>query len=386
MQIGIPKEIKNGEHRVALTPQSVVELVSAGHQLLVQCGAGVDSGYPDSDYQQAGALIVDQALDAWSSELVVKVKEPLPEEYPYLNADSALFTFLHLAAFPELTQKLLDARVRSIAYETVQLDHGGLPILAPMSKVAGRVAMLMAARFLQFGSFHGLSGAQFDVQQKGVLMGGIKGVDACKVLILGGGNAGRHAAYVATGLGAEVLILDCNKTCVDDLNRRFDGRVRASLYSESASGADSGADLTLLLPAYDVVIGAALIPGEYAPQLISKAMIQTMQNGAILMDIAIDQGGISETSRVTSYDEPVYVIDGVIHSCLPNLPASVPRSSTQALAAASLAFVKALASEGLEAAVKNNSALKKGVNTWDGEIRHAGVLKAFSANRHMDKV
>jgi len=390
MQIGIPKEIKNGEHRVALTPQSVVELVSAGHQLLVQCGAGMDSGYPDSDYQQAGALIVDQALDAWSSELVVKVKEPLPEEYPYLNADSALFTFLHLAAFPELTQKLLDNSVRSIAYETVQLDDGRLPILAPMSKVAGRVAMLMAARFLQFGSFHGLSGAQFDVQQKGMLMGGIKGVDACKVLILGGGNAGRHAACVATGLGAEVLILDCNKACIDDLNRRFDGKVHASLYSEPdlgvGLGAGPGEDLGLLLPEYDVVIGAALIPGEYAPQLISKAMIQTMQNGAVLMDIAIDQGGISETSRVTSYDDPVYVIDGVIHSCLPNLPASVPRSSTQALAAASLTFVKVLASEGIEAAVENSVALGRGVNTWDGEIRHAGVLKAFSASRHMDKV
>ncbi|MDX8403546.1 MAG: alanine dehydrogenase [Mariprofundaceae bacterium] len=368
MRIGIPKEIKNGEHRVSLTPQAVAELAAIGHRLFVQRSAGVDSGYPDSAYQNAGAVMVDEAMDAWACELVVKVKEPLAEEYEYLNSDSALFTFLHLAAFPELTKQLLKTGVRSIAYETVQLDHGGLPILAPMSKVAGRVAMLMAARFLQFGSFHEhlLPG----VRHKGMLMGGIKGVDACRVVILGGGNVGRHAAHVAVGLDAEVMVLDQNKTCIDHLNDLFHGRVQASLYSES--------DLGPMLSDVDVVVGAALIAGEHAPQLITKEMVDAMQNGAVLMDVAIDQGGISETSRVTSYDDPVYEVAGVIHCCLPNLPAAVPRSSTQALAAASLPYLKILAKEGLEVAVEKSAALKRGVNTWDGEIRHAGVLKAFS--------
>jgi len=369
MQIGIPKEIKNGEHRVALTPDAVRLLARDGHKLVVESNAGVDSGFSNAHYQDAGASITERAENAWGCELVVKVKEPLSEEFQYLNAGSGLFTFLHLAAFPELTQKLLDAKVQSIGYETVELDHGGLPILAPMSKVAGRVAMLMAARFLQFGSFHGhtLEG----VRHKGMLMGGIKGVDACRVVILGGGNVGRHAAHVATGLNADVSVLDHNEASVDHLNRQFEGVLKASLYSES--------DLGPILSEADVVVGAALIPGEHAPQLISREMICSMQNGAILMDVAIDQGGISETSRVTSYDDPVYAVDGVIHSCLPNLPAAVPRSSTQALVEVSLPYLQLLANEGMEAAIEKSSALKRGVNTWDGEIRHAGVLKAFSA-------
>jgi alanine dehydrogenase len=368
MRIGVPKEIKNGEHRVALTPHGVKALVHDGHRLVVQTGAGIDSGFSDALYRHAGAMVTEKREDAWGCDLVVKVKEPLAEEYQYLSADSGLFTFLHLAAFPELTRKLLDAGVRSIGYETVQLDHGGLPILAPMSKVAGRVAMLMAARFLQFGSFHGhlLAG----VRHKGILMGGIKGVDACRVVILGGGNVGRHAAYVATGLDADVRVLDHNAACIAHLNKQFKGRLQASLYAES--------DLGPILSEADVVIGAALIPGEHAPQLITGEMVESMQNGAVLMDVAIDQGGISETSRVTSYDEPVYAAGGVIHSCLPNLPAAVPRSSTQALVEASLPYLKLLADEGLEGAIEKSAALKRGVNTWDGEIRHSGVLKAFS--------
>ncbi|MFC1567858.1 alanine dehydrogenase [Pseudomonadota bacterium] len=369
MQIGVPKEIKNGEHRVALTPDGVELLTRGGHRLVVEAGAGSDSGFSDALYRHAGASITEKGEDAWECDLVVKVKEPLPEEYQYLKADSGLFTFLHLAAFPELTRKLLAAGVRSIGYETVELDHGGLPILAPMSKVAGRVAMLMAARFLQFGSFHGH--ALEGVRHRGMLMGGINGVDACRVVILGGGNVGRHAAHVATGLDADVKVLDHNEACIAHLNEQFGGKIQASLYSES--------DLVPILCEADVVIGAALIPGEHAPQLISREMVESMQNGTVLMDVAIDQGGISETSRVTSYDEPVYATSGVIHSCLPNLPAAVPRSSTQALVAASLPYLKLLADEGLEAAVEKSAALKKGVNTWDGEIRHSGVLKAFSA-------
>jgi len=368
MQIGVPKEIKNGEHRVALTPGAVKELTRNGHSLIVQTDAGVDSGFSDAQYRNAGATIAENAEDAWSTDLVVKVKEPLPEEYSFLSTQTGLFTFLHLAASPKLTQKLLDTGVRSIGYETVQLDHGGLPILAPMSKVAGRVAMLMAARFLQFGSFHG---HPFEgVRHKGILMGGIRGVDASKVVILGGGNVGRHAAYVAVGLDAEVILLDHHEACITHLNRQFTGKAQASLYSES--------DLGPILAETDVVIGAALIPGEHAPQLITRDMIESMQNGTVLMDVAIDQGGISQTSRVTSYDDPVYAEGGVIHSCLPNLPASVPRSSTQALVEASLPYLKLLAAEGMERAIKSCEALGRGVNTWDGEIRHAGVLKAFS--------
>lgn len=369
MRIGIPKEIKNGEHRIALTPQGAAELVSSGHEVVVERGAGVDSCYADHEYEKGGARMVVVA-EAWDSELVVKVKEPLPEEYGYLNAETTLFTFLHLAAFPDLTRKLVEAKTRAIGYETVQPDHGGLPILAPMSKVAGRVAMLMAARFLQFGSLHGASLA--GVQHKGMLMGGIDGVERCRVVILGGGNVGRHAAYVASGLDAEVTVLDHHEGCVSHLNELFKEKVTASLYSES--------DLSSILADADVVVGAALIPGEHAPQLITDAMIAAMQNGSIFMDVAIDQGGISETSRATSYDDPVYAVHGVIHSCLPNLPAAVPRSSTQALVAASLPYLKLLANEGVEAAVARYPDLKRGVNTWDGEIRHAGVLKAFGGH------
>lgn len=367
MRIGIPREIKNGEHRVAITPGAVRELSGGGHQLLIEQGAGIDSGYEDADYAAAGAVMAT-AADAWGCELVVKVKEPLESEYNYLNSGSALFTFLHLAAFPELTRKLLAAGSRAIGYETVQLDHGGLPILAPMSKVAGRVSMLMAARFLQFGSFHGhdLPG----VKHRGMLMGGIRGIDACRVVILGGGNVGRHAAYVANGLEAEVVVLDHNEGCISHLNGIFGERVQALLYSES--------DLGRILAAADVVIGAALIPGEHAPVLITEKMIEGMRNGSVFMDVAIDQGGISRTSRVTSYDDPVYAVHGVIHSCLPNLPAAVPRSSTQALVAASLPYLKELAANGIEAAVAKNRALKRGINTWDGEIRHPGVRKALA--------
>jgi len=367
MRIGIPKEIKNGEHRVSVTPEAVHELVFAGHEVLIEQGAGIDSGYDDADYGRAGAVMVTDAADAWSCELVVKVKEPLECEYQYLNSDSALFTFLHLAAFPDLTQKLLAAGTRAIGYETVQLDHGGLPILAPMSKVAGRVSMLMAARFLQFGSFHGrdLPG----VKHRGILMGGIRGIDACRVVILGGGNVGRHAAYVANGLEAEVTVLDHNEGCISHLNGIFRERVQARLYSES--------DLAPILAGADVVIGAALIPGEHAPELITEAMVAGMQNGSVFMDVAIDQGGTSETSRVTSYDDPVYAVHGVIHSCLPNLPAAVPRSSTQALVAASLPYLKELADHGIEGAAAANGALRRGINTWSGEIRHPGVRKAF---------
>jgi alanine dehydrogenase len=363
--------MKNGEHRVALTPKGAAELVACGHVVVIEKSAGIDSGYADSDYAEAGALLVDAPADVWDSELVVKVKEPLASEYGYLNSSSALFTFLHLAAFPELTRKLIESNVRAIGYETVQLDHGGLPILAPMSKVAGRVAMLMAARLLQFGSLHGAPLA--GVRHKGMLMGGIHGVEPCRVVILGGGNVGRHAAYVATGLDAHVRVLDHNEGCIAHLNELFGEKAEASLYAES--------DLGTILTDADVVIGAALIPGEHAPQLITETMIAAMQNGSVFMDVAIDQGGTSQTSRVTSYDEPVYAVHGVIHSCLPNLPASVPRSSTQALVAASLPYIRELAERGIEGAVEANVALKRGINTWDGEIMHAGVRKAVAAQR-----
>jgi len=376
MRIGVPKEIKNGEHRVALTPDAVRQLHAAGHEILIEHGAGIDSGYPDTEYLSAGAVVVEQAADTWACQLVVKVKEPLEQEYGYLNADSGLFTFLHLAAFPELTRRLVETKTRAIGYETVQLEAGGggggLPILAPMSKVAGRVAMLMAARFLQFGSIHGgsLPGAPLPgVRHKGMLMGGIDGVDRCRVLILGGGNVGRHAAHVAVGLDADVQILDHNEASVARLNEQFAGKLTASLYAES--------DLGPMLSDADVVIGAALIPGEHAPQIMTREMVASMQNGSVVMDVAIDQGGISQTSRVTSYDEPVYAVDGVIHCCLPNLPAAVPRSSTQALVAASFPYLRWLVDEGVETAVDKHPELRRGVNTWDGELVHAGVKRAF---------
>ncbi|MFQ5581289.1 MAG: alanine dehydrogenase [Mariprofundaceae bacterium] len=362
MRIGVPKELKNREHRVALSPAGAKLLVADGHEVVVQASAGDGCGFSDRQYERAGAHVLASAAEIWGSELVVKVKEPLEPEYQFLRPELTLFTFLHLAADPELTNVLLARQVRAIGYETVQLEDGSLPLLAPMSHVAGRVAMQLGAFLLQAEPGSSQKG-------KGLLMGGIDGARKAQVGILGGGNVGRNAASVAHGMGAAVTVLDANPERLRSLVALFDGNISAQAYSEQ--------NLQRLLPRCDLLIGAALIPGEHAPQLLSRAMLRSMQPGSVFIDVAIDQGGISETSRVTTYDEMTYVEEGVIHCCLPNLPAAVPLTSTGALEAVTLPYVRKLTNLGVERALREDMALASGVNTWDGNIVHAGVGRAL---------
>ncbi len=361
MRIGVPKEIKNRERRVALTPDHVQELAAAGHALDIERGAGAGAGFADEAYRQAGAVIVDTAAEAWDRELVVKVKEPLPVEYPFLRPGLTLFTYLHLAAAPGLAHELCVRGVQAIAYETVQTADGRLPLLAPMSQVAGRVAVQMGAAMLQAEvpgiPHHG----------RGVLMGGIAGVPRANVAIIGGGNVGEHAARAALGLGARVTVLDVRAERLVELESMLPGLETRPLHGNS---------LRELLPGTDLLIGAALIPGEHAPHLLERAMIASMPEGAVFVDVSIDQGGISETSRPTSFEAPAYVEAGVIHCCLPNLPAVVPLSSTQALTHATFPYVQRLAS-GIAQALGGDPALRHGVNVWEGRIRHAGVADAL---------
>ena len=362
MRLGFPKEIKNGEHRVAITPTNVAELILSGHVVVLEQAAGMASGFSDEQYRQAGACITSSAATAWDVDLVVKVKEPLPQEYDFLRPGLGLFTYLHLASAPDLAAVLLERKVRAIAYETVTLEDGSLPLLTPMSQVAGRVSMLFAAHFLQKNCMGKLPGT-------GKLLGGIAGIPRAMVLIIGGGNVGRNAADVALALGAEVIILDQSEACLNQLDLEFEGRVRTEINQPDI--------LQALLPQCDVLIGSALVAGEHAPQLLSRAMIKLMRAGSVFVDVAIDQGGISETSRVSSYDDPTYEEEGVIHCCLPNLPASVPQSSTLALGNATFPYIKMLADYGLVEAVLKNAALAQGKNSWDGELCHPGVMKAL---------
>lgn len=369
MRLGIPREIKSGENRVALTPKGVGLLVQQGHTVLVEGSAGIASGFPDVLYRQAGAEIVGQS-DAWSAEWVIKVKEPLPEEYSFFRPDLGIFTFLHLAAAPKLAEALLKERVRAIAYETIALEDGSLPLLAPMSQIAGRVAMMMAAEYLRSDTIKPCDKSPQKSYQKGMLLGGIAGVNTGHVTILGAGNVGMQAADVAVALGASVSIFDCQQDRLNICAKRWPGKhVSTALLDESS--------LLETLPCSDILIGAALIAGEHAPQLLTADHIALMEKGSIFMDVAIDQGGVSQSSQVTSYDNPVYLCNGVWHCCLPNFPASVPRTSSLALEHASLAYISMLASNPFYEIIKENNALRCGLNVLNGGIVHAGVASAL---------
>jgi len=363
MIIGIPGEIKNREHRVAMTPGGVRQLVQDGHKVYVEHAAGIGSGFSDADYEAAGACIVATSEGVWAAELILKIKEPLPEEYIHLRPGLCLFTYLHLAAVPSLLDVLLEKSVRAIGYETVQMNDGSLPLLAPMSRIAGRLATQIGASLLQKENGTPYPG-------RGVLMGGIPGVEAAHVLVLGGGNVGRNAMEVALGMGASVQVLDANVDCVSALRQRF-------AEAEDACDIRFFAEQLMFeaLETCDLLIGAALIPGEHAPILLTPSYLERMQGG-VFIDVAIDQGGISQTSHPTSYDEPVYVESGVLHCCLPNLPAAVPVSATQALTHATLPYVRHLANAGMNA-VCEDTALARGVNTWDGHVTHRGVAHAL---------
>jgi len=358
MRIGVPKETKNNEYRVGMVAAGVEELVCDGHEVLVERGAGMGSGISDADYEQAGAIIVDTSAEAWDAGLVVKIKEPLPEEYDYLQPGLLLFTFLHLAAMPGLTEVLLKRKVRAAGYETVQLADGSLPLLAPMSQVAGKMAVQLGAAFLQR-----------EKGGSGILLGGVPGTKHGRIVILGGGNVGINAAKVAYGLGAQVVIIDSNHARLSYIDDIFDGKV-VTLTSNARNVSEA-------LPNSDMLVGAALIAGARAPQLLSRALIASMRPGSVFVDVAIDQGGMSETSRPTSHADPVYVEEGIIHYCVPNIPGSVPVTSTYALTNVTAPFARKLASEGLAAALKEDIALARGINTWDGQLTCKPVAGAF---------
>ncbi|WP_022800145.1 alanine dehydrogenase [Deinococcus ficus] len=357
MHIGLPKEIKVKENRVALTPGGVATLVRRGHTVSVQRTAGVGSGIQDTEYEQAGAKMVDTAAEAWAAEMVVKVKEPVASEYGFLRDDLLLFTYLHLAADKPLTEALIRAGTTGIAYETVQAEDGSLPLLTPMSEVAGRLSV-------QAGAYH----LQKPVGGRGVLLGGVPGVQPGHVTIIGGGVVGTNAAKMAMGLGAKVTILDVSQRRLAYLDDVFFGKITTMMSSE--------ANLRALLPDTDLLIGGVLIPGAKAPHLVTRDMLKLMPEGSVIVDVAVDQGGCVETIHATTHDDPTYVVDGIVHYGVANMPGAVPRTSTFALTNQTLPYALMLADQGV-AALKKSEALRLGLNTCQGKVTYPGVAEAF---------
>ena len=355
MLIGVPKEIKNHEYRVGLTPSGVRELVASGHRVMVQTQAGLAIGYADEQYLQAGASIASSAAEVFAqADMVVKVKEPQPTECRMLRPGQVLFTYLHLAPDPEQTKLLMESGAVAIAYETVTDDRGGLPLLAPMSEVAGRMAIQAGA--------HALEKAQGG---RGVLLGGVPGVAPAKVIVLGGGVVGLNAARMALGLGADVTLLDKSLPRLKEIDMTFGGHIK-TLMSNAANIED-------MIREADLVIGAVLVPGAAAPKLVTRAMLKTMKPGAVLVDVAIDQGGCFETSRPTTHHDPIYMVDGIVHYCVANMPGGVARTSTQALNNATLPYTLELAKKGWKQALLDNAHLRNGLNICHGKVTYAAV-------------
>ncbi|MBR2568856.1 MAG: alanine dehydrogenase [Paenibacillus sp.] len=374
MIIGVPKEIKNNENRVAITPAGVDALVKAGHRVLIETQAGAGSGFTNEDYTSVGAVMIHEAASVWSqADMILKVKEPLPAEYPYFREGLILFTYLHLANEPQLTRALVDKGVIAIAYETVQVGRT-LPLLTPMSEVAGRMASQIGAQFLE--KVHG---------GKGILLSGVPGVRKGKVTVIGGGVVGTNAAKIALGLGAEVTIVDLSPDRLRELDDMFRGQIQ-TLISNPFNLKDA-------VKESDLVIGAVLIPGAKAPKLVTEDMIQSMQPGSVVVDVAIDQGGIIETvDHITTHDQPTYVKHGVVHYAVANMPGAVPRTSTLALTNVTIPYALQLANKGVLSALRNNTALLAGLNvachqvTYEAVARDLGYtyVPALEAlNRHM---
>ncbi|MBT2687596.1 alanine dehydrogenase [Bacillus sp. ISL-47] len=356
MIIGVPKEIKNNENRVAATPASVDALVKSGHKVLVEIDAGIGSGFTNEDYTEVGAVIVDTAAEAWAAEMVMKVKEPLPSEYGYFREGLVLFTYLHLAAEPELAKALTEKGVTAIAYETVEVNRT-LPLLTPMSEVAGRMASQIGAQFLQK-----TNGGM------GILLAGVPGVSRGKVTIVGGGVVGINAAKMAIGLGAQVTIIDLSPERLRQLDDIFGNSIQ-TLMSNPFNIAQAVKDA-------DLVIGAVLIPGAKAPKLVTEEMIKTMKPGSVVVDVAIDQGGIFETvDHITTHDNPTYEKHGVVHYAVANMPGAVPRTSTIALTNVTINYALQIANKGVVKAIEDNAALKLGVNVVNGSITYPAVAK-----------
>jgi alanine dehydrogenase len=358
VKVGVPAEVKDNEYRVALTPAGVRELAASGHDVLVERGAGLGSNILDEEFERAGATIVPGPEAVFGdSDLVLKVKEPVEHEYPYLREGLILFTYLHLAASEQLTKRLMDSATTAVAYETVELRDGSLPLLAPMSEVAGRMAPQVGANFLER-----------ERGGRGVLMGGVSGVRPAKVVIIGAGMAGMNAAWIAQGMEAEVVILDKNIDKLRDVDRIHKGRI-LTLASNRLS-------IEQTVVQADLVIGAVLVPGARAPEVVTEANVKEMRAGAVVVDISIDQGGCFETSRMTTHSDPTYVVADVVHYCVGNMPGAVPHTSTYALTNATLPYVAALADKGIVRAVGDDPALGKGVNVYKGTLVHEPVAQA----------
>jgi alanine dehydrogenase len=358
MIVGVPREVKDNEFRVALTPEGARELSDAGHTVLLEEGAAEGSSLPEDRYKKAGAQFVSTADDVWrEADLVLKVKEPQPEEYDLMREGQILFTYLHLAASKELTEELLRRKVSAVAYETVQDRQGRLPLLAPMSEIAGRMAPHVGARLLEkeYGG-------------RGILMGGVSGVRPAKVLVLGAGMAGSNTAWIAAGMEAEVLVVDKNLDKLRFIDQIHKGRI-VTLASDRLT-------LEQRVREADVVIGTVLVPGARAPKLVTEEMVASMRPGSVIIDISIDQGGSVETSRMTTHSDPTYTVHGVVHYAVGNMPGAVPNTSTYALTNVTLPYALAIAEHGLEEAVRRDAAIAEGVNAYGGELTNRGVAEA----------
>ncbi|MGH7813786.1 MAG: alanine dehydrogenase [Candidatus Binataceae bacterium] len=364
MKVGVPTEIKADERRVSLTPAGAAALRIHGHRAIVQSGAGIGSGFSDTQYRAAGAVIVRHAAETWRrADLILKVKEPQPREYSLMRPGLIVFTYLHLAANKRLARELIRRRVTAIGYETIQLDDSSLPLLAPMSEVAGRIA-------IQAGSWC----LQARTGGRGVLLSGAPGVRPGKVVVLGGGIAGLNACRVAAGIGANVTILDNNPIRLRYLNDLFGGRVTTVMSNRATIEEE--------VKQADLVIGAVLVPGARTPRLIGAKLVAAMQPGAAIVDLSIDQGGIAETSRPTTHAKPTFIRDGVVHYCVTNMPAMVPHTSTYALTNATLTYALEIADRGLIEAGRLSAAIRHGLNTWDGRVAHPAVAATLKLKPH----
>ena len=358
MKIGCVKEIKNNEYRVGLTPDNVKAYVAAGHHVYMEKGAGIGSGFTNNEYVDAGASLIDNAADVWHLvDMMIKVKEPLEEEYPLFHDGLILYTYLHLAADKEQMDALLKGKVKAVAYETLQETDGSLPCLAPMSQIAGRLSIQEGAKYLEkrFGG-------------EGILLAGVPGTPKANVVILGGGTVGMNACKIAVGMGANVTILDVNLKRLEQLDNLFGAHIQTLVSTDS--------NIERVVKDADLVIGSVLIPGGSTPKLFKKKYLKEMKPGAVFVDVAIDQGGCGESSHVTTHDDPVYTLDGVVHYCVGNMPGAVPRTSTIALTNATLKYGLQIAKGGLEEAAKQSTVIKSGVNCYLGKLTNLNVAKA----------
>ncbi|MBQ1312186.1 MAG: alanine dehydrogenase [Blautia sp.] len=366
MRVGCVKEIKNNEFRVGLTPDNVKSYVLAGHEVLIEEGAGEGSGFSDEEYKNAGAVLKATAREVWeSAEMMVKVKEPLPQEYGLFHEGQILYTYLHLAPDPEQTKALLDGKVKGVAYETLMETDRSLPLLIPMSQIAGRLSIQEGAKYLEkrFGG-------------EGVLLSGVPGTPKAEVVVLGAGTVGANACKLAVGMGANVTVLDINLKRLEYLDDLFGSRIQTLVSND--------ANIERSVKNADLVVGCVLIPGGSAPKLFKKEYLKEMKKGSVFVDVAIDQGGCGETSRVTSHDDPIFIEDGVIHYCVGNMPGAVPRTSTIALTNATLRYGLQIASSGLEEACRKNEVIYSAINTYDGKITCRNVADAYPEYEYAD--